>query len=131
MDGAGDEILESYTITNMAHGTPLATGEVEGACGMAGPFLLPVGISSSYHISKFFGIVDVHRRQRTDPEAESLMKGLSPTGTRHKERVEPVLEGEVLDNEDEPNSQQEPRPPFPEIGAVIHKALRAAGLIRD
>ena len=38
--------------------------------------------------------------------------------------------GEVLDKDDEPISQQEPMPPFPEIGAVINKALRAAGLIK-
>jgi hypothetical protein len=42
-----------------------------------------------------------------------------------------VLDGEVLDKEDEPKLQQEPRPSFPEIGAVIHKALKAAGLTRD
>ena len=44
---------------------------------------------------------------------------------------ESVLEGEVLDKDDEPISQQDPMPRFPEIGAVINKALRAAGLIRD
>ena len=130
MDGAGNEILECYTITNMAHGTPLATGEAEGACGMAGPFLLPVGISSSYHISKFFGVADVPLRQRTAPEANSLVVGPSSTRPPREERAEMVLEGEVLDKEDEPNPQ-ESRPPFPEIGAVIHKALRAAGLIRE
>ena len=52
----GDELIESYSITHMAHGTPLATGESEGECGAAGPFLLEVGISSSYHIAKFFGL---------------------------------------------------------------------------
>ena len=44
----GDELIESYTITHMAHGAPLATGEADDACGAAGPFLLEVGISSSY-----------------------------------------------------------------------------------
>src|SRR3954465_10858211 len=53
VDQAGNELIESYAITNMAHGTPLATGEGEGACGAAGPFLLQAGISSSYHIAKF------------------------------------------------------------------------------
>src|SRR5262245_22012299 len=57
INGAGEELVEAYAITGMAHGTPLATGEVEGAVGSPGPFLLPVGISSSYHIAKFFGIV--------------------------------------------------------------------------
>ena len=36
---AGDELIEAYTITNMAHGTPLAVGEADGACGSPGPFL--------------------------------------------------------------------------------------------
>ncbi|MGB7659565.1 MAG: PHB depolymerase family esterase, partial [Pseudolabrys sp.] len=30
INGAGDELIEAYTITNMAHGTPLAIGEAEG-----------------------------------------------------------------------------------------------------
>jgi poly(hydroxyalkanoate) depolymerase family esterase len=52
----GDEIIESYTIPAMAHGTPLATGKADNQCGAAGPFLLEVGISSSYHIASFFGL---------------------------------------------------------------------------
>ncbi len=59
------------------------------------------------------------------------MMRLSPALTRHEERAGPVLEGEMLAKEDEPKSQQELRPSFPEIGAVIQKALKAAGLIRD
>src|SRR5262249_50208870 len=55
VNGAGDELIESYTITDMAHGTPLATGDAEGI-GVAGPFLLEAGISSSYHIARFFGL---------------------------------------------------------------------------
>jgi hypothetical protein len=39
----GDEIIESYTIPAMAHGTPLATGKADNQCGAAGPFLLEVG----------------------------------------------------------------------------------------
>ena len=30
--------------------------EADEECGAAGPFLLEVGISSSYHIAKFFGL---------------------------------------------------------------------------
>ena len=117
---AGDEVIEAYTITNMAHGTPLATGETEGACGAPGPFLLPVGISSSYHIAKFFGIAV--------PRASKILT-VSP-GSQHVAAAEPVLEGEVLDKDDEPIWQHEPAPPFPDIGAVINKALRDAGLIK-
>lgn len=122
---AGDELIEAYTINNMAHGTPLAIGEAEGSCGAPGPFLLPVGISSSYHIAKFFGIAVA----RAPAEERSVVKLSS--ATRQYAEAEAVLEGEVLDNDDEPISPQAPMPPFPEIGAVINKALRTAGLIRD
>jgi poly(3-hydroxybutyrate) depolymerase len=118
---AGDELIEKYTITNMAHGTPLAIGEAEGACGAPGPFLLQVGISSSYHIAKFFGIAGARA-----PAERNLVK-FSPA-TRHSAAEEQVLEGEVLDREDKAIP---PMPPLPEIGAVINKALRAAGLIKD
>jgi len=39
-NGTGDELIESYSIPNMAHGTPLATGDADEQCGAAGPFLL-------------------------------------------------------------------------------------------
>jgi feruloyl esterase len=121
---AGDELIEKYTITNMAHGTPLAIGEAEGACGAPGPFLLPVGISSSYHIAKFFGIAVA------GAPAERNMVKLYPA-PQHYAAEEPVLDGEVLDEDDEPIWQEEPMPPVTEIGAVINKALRAAGLIKN
>lgn len=129
IDAAGRELIESYTITNMAHGTPLATGEVEGACGAAGPFLLPVGISSSYHIAKFFGIAS-----RVLPKI--ALAGTTPmhvTASSAKDSVPgPVLEGEILEKDVDPTDQrgQTPYPTF-EIGSVINKALKAAGLMKS
>src|SRR5215475_3338746 len=120
---AGDELIEAYTITNMAHGTPLAMGEADGACGAPGPFLLPVGISSSYHIAKFFGIAVAR------PSTERTMAKLSPAPD-HFAAAEPVLEGEVLDKDDKRGWQQETMPPLPDIEAVINRALRAAGLLK-
>jgi poly(hydroxyalkanoate) depolymerase family esterase len=55
-DRMGNDVVESYTIAGMPHGVPLATGSGENHCGAAGPFLLDVGISSSYHIAKFWGL---------------------------------------------------------------------------
>jgi len=52
----GETIVESYTVTGMAHGTPLGRGENDHAYGSEGPFLIEAGISSSYHIAKFFGL---------------------------------------------------------------------------
>jgi len=125
---AGDELIEAYTITNMAHGTPLAIGEAEGACGAPGPFLLPVGISSSYHIAKFFGIAVARAQAERNASLEkNLLKISSPS--RHYTAAEPVLEGEILDKDDEP-IRQEQTPPLPDIGAIINNALRAAGLIK-
>jgi len=53
---AGKSVIESYTIPTMAHGTPLATGPSDEHVGVPGDFLLDVGISSSYHIAKFWGL---------------------------------------------------------------------------
>ncbi len=54
----GETLVESYTITGMAHGTPLAVGTGADAVGAAGPFLLDVGISSTHRIAAFWGITD-------------------------------------------------------------------------
>ena len=50
--------IESYTITNMAHGTPLGIGDNDEHYGAQGAFLIEAGISSSYHIANFFGLTD-------------------------------------------------------------------------
>jgi poly(hydroxyalkanoate) depolymerase family esterase len=60
----GETVVESYTITNMAHGTPLGTAENEERYGMPGAFLIEAGISSSYHIANFFGLTESTQRKR-------------------------------------------------------------------
>jgi hypothetical protein len=82
-----------------------------------------VGISSSYHIAKFFGIVVARASIERNMEKLSL-------APHQIQGAEPVLEGEILDNDDEPIGQQEPTTPLPDIGAIINNALRAAGLIK-
>ncbi|HET9686814.1 MAG TPA: PHB depolymerase family esterase [Pseudolabrys sp.] len=126
---AGDEIIEAYTITNMAHGTPLGIGEAEGACGAPGPFLLPVGISSSYHIAKFFGIAVAAAQVGRNASPEKSMLKISLPSPEYA-AAEPVLEGEILDKDDEPISREEPVSSLPDIEAVINRALRAAGLLK-
>lgn len=49
-------MVESYTITGMAHGTPLAIEGHDDAYGAASKFMLDAGIASSYHIAQFFGL---------------------------------------------------------------------------
>ena len=126
----GDELIESYTIANMAHGTPLAVGEAEGACGAPGPFLLSVGISSSYHIAKFFGIAVARPQAERDTPAERNLPQISISSRAYQE-AEPALDGEILDKDDDVFRERPSMPHVAEIGAVINKALRAAGLIKD
>jgi poly(hydroxyalkanoate) depolymerase family esterase len=128
----GDELIESYIIPHMAHGMPLATGGANNQCGAAGPFLLEVGISSSYHIAKFFGLTS------TDPRHVAPKSAIAIAAESHTTRptatlAQPhVLEGEVLEPEPDAGPEHTHIPPAPaiDIGAVITKALQAAGLMK-
>jgi feruloyl esterase len=116
------EVIESYSIPHMAHGTPLATGNGDHECGAPGPFLLDVGISSSYHIAKFFGLVPGDHR----PTA-----GLDLT---QPSQQRPFIEAPVLAQAEHSNKEDTYAPqraPGIDIGAVIAKALKAAGLMKE
>jgi poly(hydroxyalkanoate) depolymerase family esterase len=131
VNGAGDELIESYTITDMAHGTPLATSETEGMCGAAGPFLLEAGISSSYHIARFFGLTAGGARRAPRPRREAPP---APPPRPVEEPVaasEPATEADVLEKDANARADSRPAPERIDIGAIINKALRAAGLIRN
>ena len=124
---AGEELIESYTVTHMAHGTPLATGTAEDKCGAAGPFLLEVGISSSYHIAKFFGLAQPHAMTsaeilRTAPERPLLIERPAP--------VQPPRRGADRDEKTLGSAPKQPEIPRIDIGAIITKALTAAGLMK-
>jgi poly(hydroxyalkanoate) depolymerase family esterase len=97
---SGRELIESFTIAGMGHGTPLDAGD---GGGIPGPFLLDVGISSTYHVAKFWGLVD-----------EGLIV---------HEELPPVSPGE-----DRQGRKGMGLGAY--IHAAITKALRAAGLIR-
>src|SRR5260221_14233455 len=58
----GETVVESYTITDMAHGTPLGIGDNDKRYGAQGAFLIEAGISSSDHIANFFGPAEWIRR---------------------------------------------------------------------
>jgi feruloyl esterase len=128
-DSTGEELIECFTIPAMAHGTPLAVGTSEDQCGTAGPFLLEVGISSSYHIARFFGLADARSPETAGREIEKYKNWKIP----HAEPLEgevleptPLLEGEVL----EPTVQSPSSHPRFDIGALITDALKTAGLMK-
>jgi poly(hydroxyalkanoate) depolymerase family esterase len=76
----GETMVESFTITNMAHGTPIGLAANDKRYGKRGPFLLEAGISSSYHIAKFFGVTDWIRQPKSTTESPSakLIPQVSP-----------------------------------------------------
>ncbi len=68
----GETIVESYTITDMAHGTPLGIADNDERYGAEGAFLIEAGISSSYHIANFFGLTEWIREPASDAAAKSI-----------------------------------------------------------
>ena len=53
----GIDVVETYSLTGMGHGTPVDPGSAEAECGQAGAYILDVNICSSYYIGRFWGIV--------------------------------------------------------------------------
>ena len=128
LDHTGKVMVESYTITDMAHGTPLATGDDEFACGAAGPYLLDVGISSSFHVARFFGLT---LDERPDDAAAGP---LAASPNRSQSAIDP---GRTLTEATTEHIRSNTIPPRTgksagariNIGSVISAALEKAGLI--
>ncbi len=57
-DGGGERRVERYDIAHMDHGTPLEPGDQGSKCGRSGSYFLDVGISSSWLLAKFWGLLD-------------------------------------------------------------------------
>jgi poly(hydroxyalkanoate) depolymerase family esterase len=141
-DADGETVVESYTITDMAHGTPLGIAENDERYGMQGAFLIEAGISSSYHIANFFGLTEwirepegavrqspkkpVSREVRTSMESPSakLIPVASPIST-----AMPDL-GKILWPSNAEKQQPQPKRRGIDVGAVITRALTAAGLMK-
>ena len=143
LNDAGEELIEFFAI-NIGHGTPLATGSADGECGVAGPFLLDAGISSSYHIANFFRLTNepasaarakktvVPSERRDDAFAAAFYQRPIVGGPQQAKELEgDVLEGELLDKDAEigPVHEQISRMPV-DISRVITRALTAAGLMK-
>lgn len=126
----GIDLVESYTITGMAHGTPLATGTRDGHCGVAGPFLLEAGISSSWHIAQFFGLTGEAQERVQEPAASHEHADRTPLAPDDVEII-PDERVEILDAKtDEPKFDDAPRASPIDVMAVITKALTQAGLMK-
>jgi len=136
----GETIVESYSITDMAHGTPLGTADNDRRYGARGAFLIEAGISSSYHIAKFFGLTNWISQSvassRKSAAAESPSTKLLPT-------VSPMQAPPPAPTPDlskvlwplttlQPRRKpkRDPRRRGIDVGGVITRALTAAGLMK-
>jgi poly(hydroxyalkanoate) depolymerase family esterase len=107
----GDTVLESFTITDMAHGTPLGAGKDDEAFGQEGAYLLAVGISSTFHIANFFGLTERVHKPRPSIEQTQTVRSLASN--------QPASSGHSI-----------PSRKSVDIGQVIRDALTAAGLMK-
>jgi poly(hydroxyalkanoate) depolymerase family esterase len=59
-DAHGKVLVETFVINGMGHGTPINPGVADDQCGKVAPFTLSVGVCSSFHILKFWGVNSRH-----------------------------------------------------------------------
>ncbi len=108
----GQALLELHQLAGMGHGAPLGCSLPEG-CGVAGPYLLDVGVSSSLEIAISWGLVEAGGTPpRRAPAARE----------RPAETVRPAS-----------SVMAAPQPlsaAASGISGVISDALRSAGLLR-
>ena len=121
-DVNGRILIEEYSITGMGHGTPIATTG-PNSYGAGGPFMLDVGISSTFHIARSWGLTML---------AEGVGKHLLP----HIFGSQPTAIDRAREAETKVDVSGASGPPNPSVQRatgvrkIIEDALRAAGLVR-
>jgi poly(hydroxyalkanoate) depolymerase family esterase len=128
----GETIVESYTITDMAHGAPLGTADNDERYGTQGAFLIEAGISSSYHIANFFGLTDWIR------QLGEAAKPAPATASARTTKISPMASQVPVPMPDLSKvlwplttlkpAAEPPRRRGIDVGGVITRALTAAGL---
>ncbi len=120
----GETLVESYVINDMAHGTPLGVADNDQRYGVEGAFLIEAGISSSYHIAKFFGLTG----WIADPQKAAAKPAAAPPPARSRApHLARTIRAEAAE---EPAEPQEGKPRSLDIGQIITRALTAAGLMK-
>ncbi|MES2195528.1 MAG: PHB depolymerase family esterase [Pseudomonadota bacterium] len=137
----GETIIESYTITNMAHGTPLGIGDNDERYGAQGAFLIEAGISSSYHIANFFGLTEwIHlaaretakedSRETTPGEVEKTIPSTASAAEGARELAKMFVPLATRSRRPEPDPAASAKRSGIDVSAVITRALTAAGLMK-
>jgi poly(hydroxyalkanoate) depolymerase family esterase len=150
----GETVVESYTITDMAHGTPLGIADNDERYGEGGAFLIEAGISSSYHIANFFGLterVPVPKEVVKEAVKEVAKENAKPVSAkpvskdapREAAKTVPLAAPAFTQTPDlaatlwprptlvrQGTPLRAPRRPGIDVGDVITRALTAAGLMK-
>lgn len=129
----GETVVESFTITHMAHGTPLGIGSDEERYGLEGAFLIEAGISSSWHIAQFFGLTEALPLPAKAPDG-AVEAGVGNTQVSKAASAAVEAETVVLKPRAADAGESAPRSPpsrhVLDIQGIITRALTAAGLIK-
>jgi poly(hydroxyalkanoate) depolymerase family esterase len=99
----GEVAVELHRIAGLAHGTPISAGGEEG-CGSPAPWILEAGLSSSLHITRFWGIAGAPRKTSRAAEANARRTAKRSAPVQHRGAIQ--------------------------VGETIARALRSAGLMR-
>jgi hypothetical protein len=117
----GDILIEVNTLASMGHGTPVGED-----LGVAGPYMLDVGVSSTREIASFWGICPARDADaRTTPprrttNAKTPAKANSPAT---RQAAPPAVRVPTA-------PRGRPQPERSSVQKTIEDALRAAGLMR-
>ena len=125
-DASGETLIEAFSVGNMSHGVPLAT-EGRQSCGNAGAFFLDVGISSTHHIARFWGL-----DESTSEVFNAAARNRAPT-----DRHTVVVDGAMIEGSHALSGARPPKDPEDRLltgypvdpNAVIAAAFKAAGLV--
>lgn len=115
LSSTGQPLVENHRIPGLSHGTPVKADGPDGV-GVAGPYLIDIGISSSLEIALGWGIAQGNPRQ---PSGAAPIIQTSDTPPRTAPKAQ--------------SAGSRARSPLPReegIKSVIENALRAAGLMR-
>jgi poly(hydroxyalkanoate) depolymerase family esterase len=127
-DRDGRDVIESFMIAGMAHGTPIDPAAADGV-GAAAPYMLDAGISSTHHIARFWGIDGGGADQRPAPVDRSVPMTLEHDVASDGQHARPGAADEpmrgILLSKASPN-----RTAATGVQKVIEDALRAAGLMK-
>jgi hypothetical protein len=137
----------------MAHGTPLGIAETEKRYGTQGAFMIEAGISSSYHIAKFFGLTNWIREAKpaapvappkpprmsvTDSPSAKLIPTVSPIPSPLPIQMPNISKALWPATKPAPEPKREPEPKRKsqkkrravDISAALTRVLTAAGLMK-